>query len=127
MGSVQQNAQFITLEAGEVLAAADIGRGGVYNTSGQVVAAGAGVYPDVIIRDVQATVGNGVPCTHVQSSMRVSVTLAATVTVGQLLATDAAGDFIVSSSGDETCLKAMFGGATGETITALVVAAQVIA
>ena len=127
MGSVQQHVNFITLDAGEAFVAADIGRGGVYDSNGQVVAAGAGVYPDVIIRDIQATVGNGVPCSHVMSSARVSVTLAGTVTAGALITTDTNGDFVASTSGDECCLKAEVAGATGETITALVVAPQIIA
>lgn len=126
MGSVVQGVNPITLAAGEALTAADIGRAGVLNSSNQVVAAGAGAYPQVIIRDIQATIGNGVPCHHVASSMRVSVTLAGTVVAGSLLTTESAGDFIEGTSGDKTCLVAEVGGATGETITALVVPADVI-
>lgn len=127
MGSVVQNVNPITLAAGEALTAADIGRGGVLNASNQVVGAGAGVYPHVIIREIQATVGNGVKCHHVASSMRLSITLAGTVVAGDPLVTDANGDFVVGTSGDKYCLVAEVGGATGEYVTALVVPADTVA
>ena len=125
--AVLKKANGVTYPAGEALAAADVGRGGVFNTSGQIVAAGAGVYPHVIIRDIQATIGNGVPCLDVPTSVEVSVTLAGTVTQGQELVTDANGDFVAGTSGDKFCLIAMVAGATGETIGAKVVPADTVA
>jgi len=125
--AVLKNVNQVTYPAGEVLAAADVGRAGVFNTAGQIVASGAGVYPIVIIRDLQATIGNGVPCHHVNSSVEVSVTLAGTVTQGQELVPDANGDFVAGTSGDKFCLLAMVAGATGETISASVVPADTVA
>lgn len=126
MGSVVQNVNPITLEAGEVLTAADIGRAGIIDTNGQVVGAGAGALPQVIIREIAAAIGDGVVCHHVASSMRVAVTLAGTVVIGSQLTTEAAGDFIEGTSGDKFCLIAQIAGATGETITALVVPADAV-
>lgn len=126
MGSVIQGVNHVTKEAGEVLTAADIGRAGVLNSSGQVVAAGAGVYPAYIIREIAAAIGDAVSLHHVASSVRVSVTLAGTVVVGSLLTTEAAGDFIEGTSGDKYCLVAEIAGATGETVTAGVVPADVV-
>jgi len=126
MGSVVQNVNPITLEAGEVLTAADIGRAGIVDTNNQVVGAGAGAYPEVIIREIAAAIGDGVVCHHVNSSVRLSVTLAGTVVIGSKLTTDSAGDFIEGTSGDKYCLVAQIAGATGESITALVVPADVI-
>ena len=126
MGSVIQNVNHVTLEAGEVLTAADIGRAGIIDSNNQVVAAGAGAYPEVIIREIADAIGDGVSCHHVASSVRLSVTLAGTVVIGSKLTTEAAGDFIEGTSGDKFCLVAQIAGATGETITAMVVPADVV-
>lgn len=127
MGSVVQNVNPLTYPAGEALVAADVGRAGVLNTSSQVVVAGAGVLPQLIIRDIQATIGNGVPVHHVASAARLSVKLGGTVTAGSEITTDANGDFIDGTSADKYCLIAEVAGAIGESITALVVPADVVA
>lgn len=127
MGSVIQNVNPLTYPAGEVLVAADVGRAGVLNASAQVVKAGAGVLPQLIIRDIADAIGVGVPCHHVASAARLSVKLGATVLGGDALTTDGNGDFIDGTSADATCLVAEIGGAVGESITVLRAPASVIA
>lgn len=102
-------------------------RAGVYNAGEGVAVAGAGVYPDVIIMDEPVNTDDHVNVHHVRSSVILAVRLGGTVVDGDLLTTDASGDFVVGTSGDKTCLKAMSAGADTEIIQTLVTAADTVA
>lgn len=123
---VIQGVNEITFPAGEDLTSHKH-RAGILNATGQVVGAGAGAYPQVIIMSEPDTAGLATNCHHVGSSMRLVVQLAGTVVINDPLTTEAAGDFVVGTSGDVFCLRALEAGATGELVMALVVPADVVA
>lgn len=124
---VQQGVNEITLTSGGTIAAGSKHRAGVVGAAGLALA-GAGVLPDVILlEDAVTNTDDHVNCAHVASSMRVVVQLGGTVVAGDLLTTDASGDFVTGTSGDATCLRAEEGGASGEFVRALVIPAQSVA
>lgn len=124
MGSVQNVNEITLIAAGDM--SSNKYRAGVYAAGGKVAAAGAGVYPDVIIMDTPANTDDHVNCIHVASSAIVMVRAGASVTDGDALTTDADGDLIDGTSGDKTCLKAMEAASAGEIFRAIVTPADVV-
>ena len=125
MASVQNVKEITLIAAGDM--SSNKFRGGVYAAGNKVAAAGAGVYPHVIIMDTPANTDDHVNCYHLNVGSIVMVQCGGTVTDADQLTTDASGDFVVGTSGDKTMLVAMEAGADGEVIRALVVAADTVA